>query len=460
MVKFMQVKLCFEDGLSRHFTGGNTKYFLKEGNPTMKRILALVLAVMLMATLFVGCGGSGDNGSTTSGSSDDPFYGEDNISLKVWAPDAAVALTQKQCDAFKALYPNKTISIEVIAQGESDAATNLLNDPSAAADVFGFACDQLNKLEKAGVLSPVSDYPEYEAAVKARDSEESIAAATLNGKLLAYPETGDNGYYLVYDKRYVTDEDAKTLEGVFAACKKAGKNFVMDAGNGFYSCMFPFTGGLKITGLEGEDDTQVFNEYDADAVADTLVAFATLFHDNKDNFLSGDVSKVSSGMSVDPSTVAAGIDGSWNAAACQKALGDNYGAAKLPTIKVNGEDKQIISMHGYKLMGVNKSSKFPESAQLLANYLTDEECQKQRAEEISWGPSNKNVAASDVVKNNVAVSAILAQSAYSIPQVNISSTFWNPMADLGNNLFKDGTKYDKDTLKKLLQDTVTNIKDE
>ena len=51
-------------------------------------------------------------------------------------------------------------------------------------------------------------------------------------------------------------------------------------------------------------------------------------------------------------------------------------------IKVNGEDKQIISMHGYKLMGVNKSSKFPESAQLLANYLTDEECQKQRAQRV------------------------------------------------------------------------------
>lgn len=428
----------------------------------MKRILALILAVMLMATLFVGCGGSSDQGNTnTSGSSnDDPFYGEDNITLKVWAPDAAVELTQKQCDEFIAQYPNKTISIEVVAQGESDAATNLLNDPSAAADVFGFACDQLNKLEKAGVLSPVSDYPEYEAAVKSRDSEESIAAATINGKLLAYPETGDNGYYLVYDKRYVTDEDAKTIEGVFEACKKAGKNFVMDAGNGFYSCMFPFTGGLKIEGLEGEDDTQVFNEYDEAQVVDTLEAFAKLFHDYKDNFLSGDVSKVSSGMSVDPSTVAAGIDGSWNAKTCEKALGENYGAAKLPTIKVNGEDKQIISMHGYKLIGVNKSSQFPEASQLLANYLTDEGCQKQRAEEISWGPSNKNVAASDVVKNNVAVSAILAQSANSIPQVNISSTFWNPMADLGNNLFKEGAKYDKDTLKKLLEDTITNIKDE
>ena len=432
----------------------------------MKRIIALLVAVLMLATIFVGCGGS-NNGGNTSGSqaasgasgavSDDPFYGEDNITLKVWAPDAAVTLTKTMCDDFIASYPDKSISIEVVAQGESDAATQLLNDPEAAADVFGFACDQLNKLNDAGVIFPV--YPDYQASVTADNSKESIAAATLDGTLLAFPETGDNGYYLVYDKSLVTDEDAKTLEGVFEACRKAGKKFVMDAGNGFYSCMFPFTGGLEITGLS-EEGVQQFNEYDEAKIVDTLEAFATLFHEYSDIFESAEVSKVSSGMAENPSTVAAGIDGSWNATTVKNVLGDNYGAAKLPTIKVNGTDEQIISMHGFKLIGVNAYSKFPATSQLLANYLAGEECQLKRAEELSWGPSNTKAATSDAVTGNVAIVAILEQSAFSIPQVNIASTFWDPMANLGNNLFKEDAKYDKDTLKTLFEKTITNIKDE
>lgn len=422
----------------------------------MKRILALILAVLMMATLFVGCSDDskdGGNGDTAAADI------ESGASLKVWAPDKAIALVQKQCDAFAAKYPDAGLKIEVVAQGESDAAANMLNDPEVAADVFGFACDQLNKLNNAGVIMPVS--PSALDDVKSRNSESSVNAATLNGTLMAYPETGDNGYYLVYDKSIVSDEDAKTLEGVFEACRKSGKKFIMDAGNGFYACVFAFTGGLTIEGLEGEDnDVQKFNDYNEDEVVATLKAFADLFAEYKDIFFSADPAKISSGMSEDPSTVAAGFDGSWNAATVQTVLGDNYGAAKLPTIKVNGTDKQIISMHGYKLIGVNAYSKAPKAAQLLADYLTGEECQKQRAEELSWGPSNKVVTESDVVKNNVAVTAILEQSANSVPQVNIADTFWTPMENLGNNLFKEGAKTDADSLKALLKKTISNIRGE
>lgn len=420
----------------------------------MKRILALIIAVVMMATLFVGC--TPDNGGNGGASALEP---EQGAALKVWAPDAALDVFKAQCKAFVAQYPDAGLTVEVVAQGENDAATNLLNDPEAAADVFSFACDQLNRLVDAGVIMPVNT--NLAADVTARNSEASIAAATLNDLLYAYPETGDNGYYLVYDKAYVSDEDAKTLEGILEACRKAGKKFVVDAGNGFYSCMFPFTGGLKIEGLEGEaNDIQKFNEYDETEVVATLEAFATLFHEYDDILLSADVAKVSAGLAEDPSTVAAGIDGSWNAATVSGVLGENYGAAKLPTIKVNGEDKQIISMHGYKFVGVNAQSQYPNASQLLADYLSGEACQLERAEKISWGPSNTAAASAEVVTSNPAIAAILEQSAYSVPQVNIAATFWDPMGTLGNNLYKEDAKYDTDTLTALLDKTIANIRDE
>ena len=295
----------------------------------MKKLIALLLAVLMLASILVACGGgSSDSGKTDNGGSDtpagndtvdDPFYGEDDIKLLVWAADKAVDVTKTLCNDFIAKYPDKKISIEVQVQGEGDAAANILNDADAAADVFSFACDQLNRLSRANALAPVFDV----ADVKARNSEASVNAATIDGELYAFPETGDNGYYLVYDKSVVSDEDAKTLEGVFAACKAAGKKVVIDAGNGFFSCMFPFTGGLTIEGLD-EEGTQVFNDYNEDEVVDTLVAFAELFHEYEDIFMSAEATRISSGMAENPRTVGAGIDGSWNAVAVADALGDDF----------------------------------------------------------------------------------------------------------------------------------------
>ena len=432
----------------------------------MKKLIALLLAVLMVASVLAACGGnnnannnSGDNGGKTTENSD-PFYGEDNISLLVWAPDNAVSLTKQLCEDFIAKYPNKKITIDVQAQGEADAAAQMLNDLDKAADVFGFVCNNINKLQQGNALAPVvADYLED---VKSRNTEFAVSTGTLtvDGKeqLLAYPETGENGYYLVYDKQYVTDDDAKSLEGILEACQKAGKKCLINIDNGFYGCMPLYTGGMVNNGLK-EDGTQIFNDYDKEKVLDSLEAFAKLFHEYKDTFMSADPARIGSGMAENPSTVAAGIDGSWNAATVAKTLGDNYGAAKLPTIKINGTDTQIIGMNGAKLIGVNSRSKFPEAAQVLANYLTSEEVQTTRLEELNWLPSNKNAQQNDIVKNSPALSALLAQSEFSIPQINIAETFWTPVGTLGSKLFKEDD-YSRATLEKEFDKAVANILDE
>lgn len=430
----------------------------------MKKIIAVLLAGMMAATALVGCGGSGSGESKTeskteskgeaSATSND-FGDEDNISLKVWAPDKAVATFEKQCEAFKALYPDKKIDITVVAQGENDAATNLLNDASVAADVFGFASDQLNKLQTAGVISQAA----YAEDIKKRDTAESVSAATINDTIYAYPETGDNGYFLVYDKSVVSDEQAKKFEDTLEACKTAGKKFIMDAGNGFYACIFSFTGGLKINGLEEDGITQKFTEYDEAEVVATLQAFSKLMHDYKGTFQSLSTDAISSGFSQ--KSCGAGIDGSWNTLANKEALGENFGAAKLPTINVNGEDKQMVSMLGYKFIGVNASSKFPRSAQILANYLAGEDCQRERAESLGWGPSNTTVNGEEVVTGSAVLTAIAEQGKFAVPQVNVASTFWDPYANLGNKLVADETDpSNAEFFKKLITDTIANVRDE
>ena len=438
----------------------------------MKKILAVLLAGMMAVTAFAGCdSGSTESSNSGSGSEsgssdsvevkddivDESVFGdEDNISLKVWAPDKAVPLVKQQVEDFKKAYPGKTFTkIEVVAQSESDAGTQLLNDASVAADVFGFASDQLNKLVDAKVIAEVA----FTDHVSEENTEETVKAGTINDTLYAYPETMDNGYYLVYDKTVVNEDQAKTLEGVLEACKAAGRKFIFNCGDGFYACTFAFTGGVKIDGFEEDGVTQKFVDYDENTAVATLQAFSKLMHDYKGTFTSLDVAQISSGFET--KTLGAGVDGSWNTVPDQKALGDNFGAAKLPTIKVNGTDTDLISMFGYKYIGVNAASKFPAASQILALYLGGEKCQKERAEQLGWGPSNKNVQEDPVVKNSVVIQAILQQSKNACAQVNIAPTFWSPMGNLGNKLIADQTNPDDaEYFKKLLKETIENIRDE
>ena len=441
----------------------------------MKKILAILLAGMMTATALAGCGGGSSSGTDSKGSESgssgggaeaqvvdantvDPslFGDEDNITLKVWAPSQALELVKKQVEEFKAAYPDKTFTkIEVSAMAESEAGTQVLNDASAAADVFGFASDHLNKLLDAKVLSEVA----FANAVSEMNSEETVKAGKKGDVLYAYPETNDNGYYLVYDKTVVTDEQAAKLEDVLAACKEAGKKFIFDCGNGYYGCTFAFTAGVLIDGLEEDGVTQKFVKYDEDEAVKTLQAFSKLMHEYKGTFTSLDVAQIASGF--DTGTLGAGVDGSWNTNADQKALGDNFGAAKLPTINVDGTDKQLVSLFGYKYIGVNAASQFPAAAQILAYYLHGEKCQQQRAEELGWGPSNKNVQQMPVITDNPIQQAIQMQAKNAVPQVNIAPTFWNPMGNLGNKLIADETNPDDaDYFKKLLKDTVANVRDE
>lgn len=430
----------------------------------MKKIIAGVLAVMMMATAFAGCGEqtpanggvTGDvAGDESKTSSDVSLFGEeDNISLKVWGPDKSVDLLKRQCDAFIKLYPEKKISIEVVAQGENEAGTQLLNDATTAADVFGIPSDHINKLVRAKVIQEVA----FADEVKANNSETIVEDATRDGVLYAYPETADNGYYLVYDNTVVKEGNEKKLETILEDCKSAGKKFIVDAGNGFYSCMFIFTAGLKTDGIEDDGITQKFTDYNEDEVVATMQAFSKLFHEYSTTFQSLSADKIPSGFST--GVCGAGIDGSWNVVADQTALGDKYSAAKLPTITVNGEDKQIISMFGYKFIGVNAASNFPRAAQILANYLTGEECQLQRAEELGWCPSNNAAAQSDFVKNNIAISAIREQAENSVPMGNVVQQFFEPVGNLGNQLIADKTDpSNTDYMKELLKETLQNVKD-
>lgn len=445
------------------------------------KVLALVLAVIMAIGCLAACTGGGNTNPTGTASStgdeqspttpaveswSDAQIAEmgeaikaeaagKTITLKVWGPEKAQDILKDETAAFAEIFKDYAkIEFEIAVQGEGDAAGNVINDPKKAGDVFGYASDQINRLYKASALAEVY----FPANVTADNTPASVAAATVDGKIMSYPETGDNSYILTYDKRLVTDEQAKSLEGIFEACKASGKKFIYPADDGFFACTFVFTGGVVTQGFEEDGETQAFNDYDINKVTATVKAFADIFTANKNVFEVNNTASVTDGYKNE--TTAAGISGSWDIASVKDVLGENAGFAILPTIKVDGTDTQIVNMFGYKFLGVNSQSKYPDTAQILAYYLTAEKCQMERAEKLEWGPSNINVQNSEYVKNNASMSAVLAQSAYSVPQTAISGTFWDPLKALGKYITEPKNDHSTEAIQKEINACIANIRDE
>ena len=94
-----------------------------------------MLTAAMAASMFAG----------TAMAEDLDFSGVDEV--KVWVADNVVDFTNEQIDAFKAANPDfADITFTVESVGEGDAASNMITDVEAGADVFTFAQDQIARL--------------------------------------------------------------------------------------------------------------------------------------------------------------------------------------------------------------------------------------------------------------------------------------------------------------------------
>ena len=367
----------------------------------------------------------------------------ETVSLRVWGSQEDQAMLQEMTEAFQAANPEKTYDITFGVVSEADAKTKYLEDPMAAADVFAFANDQLYDLVSAGALYEVTINKDE---IIAANVPGSIEAATANGELYAYPMTADNGYFLYYDKSVLSEEDVKTLDGILEASNEAGKKMFMDVSNGWYIASFFLGAGGTLSLDEEGNQLSDFNNENGVAAGEAIKAFTA-----NEAFLTGDDNILKGGIGT---TISAGVSGTWNAADIKGILGDNYAATKLPTFTMNGEQVQMGSFAGFKLMGVNSLTEYPEEAMALAEWLTNEENQIKRFEVREIGPSNIKAGQSEAVMNNVALAALARQSNYAVSQKDVKGNYWSPAEAFGTTM--EAKDYSKD-IKTLLDEMVAAI---
>ncbi len=398
----------------------------------MKKILAVLLSVVMLLGL-------------TS-----VAFAADTVALLVWVgDDADQAWINGVIDNFKAANSETTFDIKVGIVSEAQAKDTVLVDVTAAADVYTFADDQLGELVNAGALQEVSLNAED---IMARNSAGSVAAATLDGKLYAYPATADNGYFMFYNKEYFTEEDVMTMDAMLTKAAAAGKKVSMEMSGAWY--MYSFFQGAGLTmkllpdGVNNEcnwnaTDTPITGVEVAQAMLD-IAANPGFINQGDGEFVTG----------VKDGTVIAGINGVWNANSAQEAWGDNYAATKLPTYTVAGQQVQMASFAGYKLVGVNAYSANVGWAMMFADFMTNEQSQISRFTLRGQGPSNLAAGASAEVQASPAIAALAAQSAYATTQ-RVGGNYWSPAGTFGAIIY--GGNADGTDLQTLLDNMVAGI---
>ena len=161
------------------------------------------------------------------------------------------------------------------------------------------------------------------------------------------------------------------------------------------------------------------------------------------------------GMTLASGNLVACVSGTWDAITAQDVFGDGYAATKLPTFTVGDKQVQQGSVAGYKYVGVNGYSENSGWAVLLAEYFTNEESQQMFFDQRESGPSNKNVAASDSVQENVALAALAAQSEYAQAQ-KVGGKYWDSAQTFGELVAQGTLSADDDNA---IQEALDNLVD-
>ena len=391
----------------------------------MKKILALLLAVIMVMSLAA-CSGSTDDSKTTDGTKGGDTAEVTDVTLKVWAPSedqTEGGWLLKMEEAFAAAHPEYNITWENSVCSEADAGSLVTADPAAAGDVYMFANDQLGTLIQANAISKLGG--DFKTQVETDNSQTLINTVTYtDGNIYGFPMT-NNTWFMYYNKDVFSEEDVKSLDTMLTKGVVA-----FPWGNGWYNGAFFFANGGKIFGDQGIDASAGI-QFGADnggyeaALKMVQLAANENFKDDVDGL---------GNTGLKTGDVHAYFSGDWDYAGLYEALGDKLGAVQLPTVEIGGEQKQMMAFAGSKAVGVNPNASNVKAATQFAAYLASVDSQKARYEMRSVIPAASVLAEDEAVKTNmIAVAQINTMTNTSLGQPTIPEMgqFWTPAGNFG-----------------------------
>lgn len=383
----------------------------------LKKILGAGAAAAVLFGMAA-CGSSNSSSSSSEGG---------DVTLTVWGPSEDQASSDswlpKMEAAFEKEHPEYKITWKNSVVAEGDASKTVKQDPSAAADVYMFANDQLGTLIDAQAIGELSD--DAAKQVKEQNDDSIVTSVTgTDGKLYGVPYTG-NTWFMYYNKSKFTSDDIKSLDTMLTKGKVS-----FNLSNSWYMPAFYIGAGATIFGADGTDASAGIKLGDnAEAVTKYLVNLVNNANFVVDNDEGAGLAALQNG------TADVLFSGTWQANDVKEALGDNYAAAQLPEFTTEAGTFQMKSFSGSKAVGYNPNSKSPKLAAQFAAYLGSTEAQKQHFEMRSIVPTDKSLA-STVSSDPAAVAQMDTIANTSTLQSTLAamSDFWDPAKTFGTAL--------------------------
>lgn len=394
----------------------------------MKKILALVLAALMVLSMAACADTTTPGGDTTT-------EGVKEFTLRVWTPaedqNADNNWLEKMEKAFEAAHPEYKITWVNESCSEGDAVTNVTTDVTDSADVYMYANDQMGKLITAGGLSRLGGI--FEEQVKNDNTEFSINTVThTDGGIYGFPVT-NNVWFTYYDKTVYTEEDVKSLETMIE------KGTVVLPVNDGWNAGFVFLGcGGTVFGEKGNDAEAGINFGGENGykAAKKMIELAGLVKAGK--AIQGGMD---SGKLIEGSADAI-FSGSWDYSKLKEALGDNLGIAQLPNFTIDGQSYPMTALGGTKCVGVNPNAGSVPGKQAVATqfaaFLASKEAQLERYTMRNVIPAHKALQEDAAIKANpVAVAEILTMNNNAVVQSALPEMdkYWTPVATFSQNVY-------------------------
>ena len=427
-----------------------------------KKALSLLLIAAMTASVAAGCGNSSNAGSNnsaagsgtaadtqapadtqaadtqaadTQAAADDTTGADEEAwsgTLTVWSPqeDQNTNWLQDTCEAFKAAHPNWDITFEYGVCAEGDAKSLVTTDVEGSADVYMYANDNITDLVAANALAELGG--SYLDSVTATNSDSIINSVTVDGSVYGFPFT-TNTWYLYYDKSVYSEDDIKSFDTML---EKGVVSFPLS--NSWYIAAFYVANGCTLFGDDQMDEAAGIDFSGDKAVAVTnylvdLVANPHFINDADGAGISG----------LRDGSVNAIFSGSWDAQAVKEALGDNFGAAQLPCVTIDGNSVQMKAFAGSKAIGVNPNAENPQVAMSLAQYLASSDAQKTHYELRNVVPCNTELLST--ITDDAVVKAqndTYDNTAITQPFVSKMGLYWSPAENMGKNIVAGDVTHD------------------
>ena len=412
----------------------------------MKKNIIALGAAALMTLALVGCNETTDSNVIKleySGTANNQTFNE--------------SLFEKFKEARKAAGDTHEYEITYVAHGP-DAVDSEVQDWEVGPDVYEFASDKITGLYEKGALAKiVGDNATF---IEENNSELGKDLAKFNEAYYAYPYTGDNTYYLQYDKSFFSADDVKSIETILSKAADADKKVGYNLKTAFWGggAMFTFGADYKMTFDVDGAVSNIEADFDTEKGLKAAKAIYTIMR--------SPAWQDAMEAPTPTNNLVACVAGTWDIKAYKEALGENYACAVMPTVTIDGDTKNLGAFLGGKLFGINPQRAGTDTDRLLAahelaKFMSGKEAQLARFDDQGVAPCNLDAAKEERVLSDPNVKVLLEHSNYAHAQTAVPAKFWDAPTVLTSAIGEavdKGTELDDTALQNLVTTFNNSVK--